>query len=161
MSRLLPLAVAALGLSFAACDIGGDAYLLSESEGVAVVRAALEARGYHPDDTTHGVSDVVVCPADGACDAPLSYVLDGWDGAAGVGFEYVSEDDPDFAAHPELTSGHVSETRDAVAALGDATAAAVAPAHVLVFRPWAHETRYLAEEQLRSHVDAELDALGL
>jgi|GEM_PF-2932070 len=157
MSRLAALLAI---LAFVACDIGGGVYVLSEAEGTAILREALEARGYQPDDTDHAVTDVVVCPDEGACDPALTYVLDGWDATAGVGFEYVSEADPDFPDHPELTGGHVAEVRDAVAALADATAERVAPATVLVVRRWAHETRYLAEEQLRRHVEDELDALA-
>ena len=145
-----------------ACDIGGRVYVLDEEEGVAVLREALEARGYHPDDATQAVADVIVCPTAGeACDPALSYVLDGWDAAAGVGFEYVSGADPDFPGAGALTSGAVSERREAAAALQEATNAEVSPGVVLVVHRWAHETALLAREQLRGHVDRELDALGL
>ena len=163
MNRTTIFIAASLALVAAsACDIGGGVYVLGEEEGVAVLREALVARGYHPDDGSHAVANVIVCPAAGeGCDPALSYVLDGWDAAAGVGFEYVSEADPDFPGATALTSGAPSDRRDAAVALQEATNAEVSPGVVLVVRRWAHETAFLAREQLRAHADGELDALGL
>lgn len=163
MNRATIFIAASLALVAAsACDIGGGVHVLGEEEGVAVLRESLVARGYHPDDASHVVADIIVCPAAGeSCDPALSYVLDGWDAAAGVGFEYVSEADADFPDDAALTSGAVSERREAAAALQEATNAEVSPGVVLVVHRWAHETALLAREQLRSHADGELDALGL
>lgn len=161
MFRSLALGLGFFGLLFGACDVGDGAYRLSEAEGGAVVRAAFEARGLNVNDTTHVVTGVSFCPGVRPCASTLDYVLDGWDAGAGVGFEYVSRDDPDFVDDSAWTSGPVAEVSVAVDALEEATDAAVAPARVLVFRPWAHETRLLAEEQLRRQVEAELDALDL
>jgi hypothetical protein len=130
----------------------GGSYVIPEEDGVRITREELAARGVSAAET-RSFGPVAV---DGVA---VSFVLDGWSAAAALGFEYVSEADPDFAeAAPDL--GSLDESPKLQAAV-DAALAAEPDSHVLILRTWSHETQQLAEEQLREHVRTWLAGLGM
>ena len=141
------LALSVIGL--AAC---GDTYFIPEDDGVRIVREEFAARGVVASEG-RTVGPVTV---DGVA---MTFPLDGWSSADALGFEYVSDADPDFAA-AATDLGSIAEAPKLQAAV-DAALAAEPASHVLVVRSWAHETRALAENQLRNHVRQRLVELGL
>ena len=136
-------------LSLPAC---GGSYVIPEADGVAIARAELAARGVATSDA-RGLGPLTI---DGVA---VSFELDGWSAARTIGFEYVSENDPDFVeAATDL--GAIDQTPKLQAAV-DAALAAEPGSRVLILRTWSHETAELAEDQLRRHVDEWLSAQGL
>ncbi|MBI4957532.1 MAG: hypothetical protein HY908_36330 [Myxococcales bacterium] len=130
---------------------GDAAYVIPEEDGVRIVRAELAAHGVSATEARS-----LAVTVDGVA---LGVVLDGWSGARALGFEYVSEGDPDLAgAATDL--GLAAETPKLQAAV-DAALAAEPASHVLVLGTAAHETAELAEGQLGDRVRAWLVALGL
>lgn len=146
MRSLLPLLVTSL----AAC--GTDGYVVPEEDGVAIARQACEARGVTVDETRPLGPLTIDAVA-------VSFVLDAWNGTRAVGFEYLSEADPDFVeAATEL--GDATESAKLQTAV-DAAVATEPDSHVLIIHTWAHETPALAEDQLRRYVDGWLSDHGL
>jgi len=131
---------------------GDDTYIIPEADGVRITREELAARGVSAT-AARSFGPVTV---DGVA---LSFILDGWSDATAIGFEYVSEADPDFAeAATDL--GQLDESPKLQAAV-DAALTAEPGSHVLVLRTWSHETPELAEGQLRDYVRQWLTGLGL
>ncbi len=145
-------------LGGAGCLNGGVA-LITEARAIELARGVLADRGIQATDLTHVLSGLEVC--DDAQPAPacetVSFTLDGWDPARRVGFEYVSDNDPDFGRGTRWSdSGDIAFLQSAV----DASVAASGDV-VLMIRQWAHETEGLAEDQLVGQLEVRLDALGL
>lgn len=142
------LALAFALISLAAC---GMSYTLDESEGVEAARTEFAAHGIVAA-STRPLGPVTV---DGVA---ITFTVDGWSLADQLGFEYVSEHDPDFTrAVTDL--GVPAETAKLQAAV-DTTLAAEPGTHVLIVRTWGHETFELARDQLRGYVDQWLIAQG-
>lgn len=125
----------------AAC---GGSYTLTEDEGVTIA---------HDVFATHNIvvgstRPMGPLPID---DVDVEFTVDRWSLANGVGYEYVSEDDPDFdEAVTDLGSDReVPRLQTAVDLFLEAE-----PGHrVLIIRTWGHETADLAKNQLEGYVE--------
>lgn len=143
--RLLAAAVLA---STCAC---GMSYTLDEAEGVMIAQEAFRARNIFPGSTRplgpFRVNDQF----------DLSFTVDGWSLADLLGFEYVSEGDPDFASAPiDLgKDGQALQTAVDLATEGEA-----GDVKILILRTWGHETYELARDQMTGYIDAWLVAQG-
>jgi len=142
----------ALALALLCLPACGDSYVIAEADGVAIARTEFAARGV-TTDAARSLGPLTIDAAE------VSFTLDGWSAARSVGFEYVSEEDPDFVeAATDL--GALDETAKLQTAV-DAALAGEPQSHVLVIRTWGHETAELATSQLRRYVDEWLTAQGL
>ncbi len=142
------LAVVLLALS--AC---GGSYTLDEAEGVAITRDVF---------ITHGIFTGSTRPLGpirlDELSLDLSFTVDAWSLADKVGFEYVSEGDPDFAAAP-VDLGGLDQWPQLQAAV-DVSLEAEPGVRILILRTWGHETPELAQGQLENYVDAWLTEHG-
>lgn len=123
-------------------------YILDEDEGVAVAREVF---------TRHGIDAMSTRELGPLTLDDVVFTADGWSAAARLGFEYVSEADPDFT---EATTdlGAIDQYERLQTAVDDFLA--TEGGHVLILRTWTHETAELAREQLDKRVDAWLIAQG-
>src|SRR5262245_9286839 len=111
-----------------------SAWLLPEYEALSLTRAELARRNVQVVDTTHVLSNITACagPGGSGC-VPVSFTLDGWDPVRKIGFEYVSDDDPDFGLGTPFSAIRPSE------ALQTAVDQSLAgQATVLIIHQWAH-----------------------
>lgn len=146
MSSRLALALSLLPL--AAC---GTSYTLGEGDGVTAASDEFAAHGVVAS-ATRSLGPVTV---DGVA---LTFTLDRWCPAEGLGFEYIADNDPDFTA--ATTDLGVGTSTAKLQAAVDAALAAEPGAHVLILRTWGHETFELARDQLRGYVAQWLVAHG-
>jgi hypothetical protein len=144
----LVLALLPLALPLAAC---GMSYTLDESEGIDAARTAFIRHAIYPT-STRPLGPVHTDEAD------VSFTVDGWSLADKLGFEYVSEGDPDFAALASDPGGSSEQPR--MQAAVDEALVAEPGVHVLVIRTWGHETYELARDQLVDYVDAWVSSQG-
>jgi len=154
-SSLLVVLIA--GLVSAGCI--DDVALIPEARAIELARGELAERAIQATDETHAITDLTVCPgAAGAADCEtVSFTLDGWDPARHVGFEVVSDNDPDFGKGTRWSD--LGETDHLQAAVD---AALISSGEVVItIRQWSHETEALAESQFLSQLNLRLDALGL
>ena len=143
-------------LALSGCDLlGEEATVLSEGEASEAITKRLTTLGYAPTATDHAITGLEVCdPKTGACET-VTFTLDGWDNGQRVGFEYLSDEDPDFA----MVSGfRYSFWPDA---LQDAVKTKLTGDVILVIRKVAHETKDLAKGHLDNAVDARLNEYGI
>jgi hypothetical protein len=144
--RSLPALVA---LATSAC---GGSHVLDEAEGVAAARAVFDRHGIGTG-STRPFGPLMLD------EVAVDFTVDGWSLADNLGFEYVSEADPDFAeAATDL--GALDQQPRLQAAVDEALMVDEPGVHILVLRTWGHETAELAREQLDRHVDAWLVSLG-
>ena len=137
-------------LALSAC---GGSYTLDEAEGVAITRDVFERRDIFTGSTRPlGPIRIDELSLD------LSFTVDAWSLADKVGFEYVSEGDPDFAAAP-VELGGLDEWPKLQAAV-DVALEEEPGVRVLILRTWSHETAGLAQGQLEGYVDAWLTEHG-
>jgi hypothetical protein len=140
-----------LALAAAMSSACGGSYTLDEEEGVDVARAAFMAHSIYAT-STRPLGPLTIDEVE------LTFTIDGWSLADKLGFEYVSDGDPDVsAAVTEL--GSIAEQPRLQAAIDEALMAEPG-VHILVIRTWGHETYELAREQLTRHVDEWLTARG-
>lgn len=144
----MPRRLAALALLLSAC---GMSYTLDEQEGIDVATAAFNRHTIYPG-STRPIGPMTIDEVE------LTFTVDRWSLADKLGFEYVSDGDPDFttAATDLGDSAEVGKLQTAV----DEALAAEPGAHVLVLRTWGHETYELAAEQLDRYVEAWLIEQG-
>lgn len=129
----------------------GDSYVLDETEGVAACRAAFIAHGIYPS-STRPLGPITVD------EVAIELTIDGWSLADKLGFEYVSEADPDFTE----TATDLGTTADQprLQAAVDTALMEEPGVHLLMVRTWGHETAELASEQLQRYVGDWLTAQG-
>lgn len=135
--------------SLSAC---GTSYTLSEEEGVQVARDAFRAHNVYTTSTR----PLGPLRVDDQFEVP-SFTVDGWSLADLLGFEYVSEGDPDFATAP-VDLG--ADGQSLQAAVDLATEGETGNVKILVLRTWGHETYELAAEQMTGAIDAWITAQG-
>ena len=138
----MPHRLAAASLVLAAC---GGSYTLTEDEGVTIARDVFATHDI-PAGSTRPLGPLPIDEID------VEFTVDRWSLADRVGFEYVSEDDPDFSeAVTDLgADGEAQRLQEAV----DLFLAEPPGDRVLVLRTWSHETAGLAQSQLEGFVEA-------
>jgi hypothetical protein len=141
-----------LALVLLAPSACGDVHVLDEQEGITAARAAF---------TRHDIGTGSTRPFGPLMidEVAVDFTVDGWSLADNLGFEYVSEADPDFTeAATDL--GALDQQPRLQAAVDEALMVDEPGVHILILRTWSHETATLARDQLDRHVDAWLTSLG-
>jgi hypothetical protein len=139
-------------LALVALPACGMSYTLTEEEGVAVAQAAFQRHGVNPG-STRPFGPVVID------EVSVDFTVDRWSLADGLGFEYVSEADPDFAEAATDLGANDQHAR-LQTAVDEALAVDEPGVQLLILRTWGHQTYELAVDQLDGYVDAWLVERG-